>query len=199
MQPVTTLYRSTRSLDSLFESNQIQVHYISRVSQVVETLADTILTGKAMPSVPSVDHFCRGIQIAVNDQRRLFTSDRLSLPPQLSWKVDRNSGAFNATLVEPSMMDRMIVSTVSGADNREAMVRVWPALPHGSLTSSQQIKFLCSNKSPSGDEIHLLPILSHGRWTLFRIDPLRGIIDFLDFFVSGRGCEMSTFQASLRS
>ena len=185
-------------LDSLFETDQDQLDHISRVSQAVETLADTILTEKAMPKLPTVDHMCRAIQIAVNDQGRAIISRRLSHPLQLSWKADSRCGELNSTLVEPSMMDRMMISAVSGADNREAMVRIWPALLHRSLTCSAPRKYLCSSRGSSGDEIHLLPVLSGGRWTLFRVDPRRGVIDFLDFLIPGRGCEMSTFQASLK-
>jgi hypothetical protein len=94
------------------------------------------------------------------------------------------------------MMDRMMISAVSGADNRKSTVRIWPALVHRNLKRSCPSDFLCSNNSLSDDEIYLLPILSYGRWNLFRIDPQRRNIDFLDFSASARGCEIIAFQAS---
>jgi hypothetical protein len=126
-------------------------------------------------------------------------SSALELVLQPVWRAGSTPGALGRTLVEPSMMDRMLVSVLSDAGDSGSLVHVWPASLHRDLVGPPPPRYLYSTKTASNCSVHLIPVLFHCRWALFRVDPQRSVINFLDLLAASTGCEMSTFQVGAGS
>jgi hypothetical protein len=181
------------------ETSQDQYDYVLQASRTVQILADAILTQSAMPKVPSIDNMCQGIQIATNNHSRVSISSALGLVLQPVWRAGSTPGALSGTMMEPSMMDRMLASVLSDVGDNGPLVHVWPASLHHNLIGPPPPRYSCSTKTASSHKVHLIPVLFHCRWALFRVDPQRSVIDFLDLLASSTGCEMSTFQVGTGS
>lgn len=174
--------------------DQDHYYYISRVAGMVQPIADAILATQIIPLLPSIDHICQGIDIAVNDLRRanLLTDPSLNLP-----RSPRTHGChkvLDSTLVDPPMMDRILGSIITDVEKIGPIMHVWPAAIHRSLiTPEPTFRF---SKHPAVADLYLFPILFPHRWTLFLADPQRGVIEFLDFLYTSVGCDVRTFQVS---
>lgn len=185
----------TKRLDSLRNMDQDQHYYISQVCGMVQPLADAILAMRMIPLLPSVDHICQGIDIAVSDFRRANMLGDSSLSILRSPRTHNGYKVLDRTLVDPPMMDRILHSIISDAEGTGPLTHSWPAALHPSLIipPPQPTRF-CSSQHSSIPEVHLLPILFSRKWTLFLVDPQRGVIELLDFLYTSIGCDMRTFQ-----
>jgi hypothetical protein len=176
--------------------SQDQYYYVSRISSVVETLADAIITRSIMPRIPNIGQMCQGIQIVAKDYERASMSRKLGFAWHPAAGEDSDHGVPAGTLADPSMMDRMLQRVAPVAKGENHTVHVWPASLHLSPAEPPSLRDVLSTSTSSDHQIHLLPILFQRRWTLFRVDRQRSVIDFVDFLSSSIGCELSTFQVS---
>jgi hypothetical protein len=108
--------------------SQDQYYYVSRISSVVETLADAIFARSIVPKIPSLGQMCQGIQIVANDHERASMSRELGIT--LHPALGKISGPCVPvrTLADPLMMDQMLHSIVPVAKTGSRAIHVWPSL-----------------------------------------------------------------------
>jgi hypothetical protein len=188
---------SDRQIGLLCDIVEDRHQYIIQISRILEPLADAILMKSSIPSLPTLDQICQGISIALNDHKRENSSNEPSATFQNSSRASSCLNASGGTLVDCAMMNQMIRYAMPAKPSGGPTAYTWPAALYPWLTGSPRLEYLCFINSSSSGEIHLLPILLQRRWTLFAVDPRRGVIDHLDFLSSSTGCEMSTYQVSL--
>jgi hypothetical protein len=152
-------------------------------------MATSILAESPIAAFPTVEHICAAIQTAMDRRRHTEWYRRLHLLPDAS----SLHSTIGRSLVSLAGMNRMLISAASKESRCNSFVCIWPAaLEHDLSGISAPIFESCVAVDPL-KELHLLPILSEGRWTLFCVDKSAAVIEYFDFHSASIGCEMSVF------
>jgi hypothetical protein len=166
--------------------------YVASISDMLSGVALAVLAGSAVPSLPTIDQICRGVQTALEAHHRAtLLRDQCSVPLAF---LSRRSVSQKEILDDASVLDRKVHSMLRGTNKCGPSVSLWPAVLHHELQTQQHSTSASTHPNTATKAtLHMLPVLYEYRWILFVIDSQHSSVKLLDFLAGSNDYEMSLF------